>query len=830
MHGAGIYTIGAGPTIANCRIVDGIAVKDGGGIYCENGASPVLRNCVVANNSAPRGGAIYSSGSEPMLVNCTLTRNEADAGGAIYSTTLSPTVLNSILWDNGAGQIEAPSGAPIITYSDVEDGYTGDGNIDTDPLLTGTYRLRANSPCVDAGDGQTTTRTDIDGELRSDPPDMGADEFVDEGGNWMADVWEARYGLDPNINDGSRDSDKDGVSNLLEYELGTDPESGPDGDADGLPDSWELQYFGDLRQRGFDDYDHDGISNIDEFDGESDPSAGPEIGEQIIEEKDLTSWYLFPSVPEQALDENGGIIMTREIETHVLGRYDRFYISSSPDGAGGWDLAGVRIDIQIPQTMYKVCNFGDRVAEDESLDITDHYPIPTGTTKLKVHIRYDGSGTIGIDAPLYLLKWSPKVKVEFPGQPGGPEDPEDPERTPLYIPFGQTRQITFSHITTPPKSGQYQATLFFESSARGPGPEPDLSFYSGSITLSGTEQSQSVAVTALNPSETKDDTTITLWSINQAPNSVVALTIPNVRITETPVAMWSGCSDPPRLLGWNGKIKVDLIPADPAVTGQLTIKVGSVAIGGIEVGGVTIDGADKTVVAGGVHDFDPPQSGGTAVAPGRVIAYWVVPNGLLPREPDDKKELARDVVLTHDVEKTVLMAWRDPEVGGQRHFVAYPNPLTKLIAAWDVSIKFNCKPGSPIEIKVKGIRVPSGVPWFTMAVWPGLSFGGGSGINIAADDVYQNTGETYPGLDGLPKSYCLVLDALNPPSILPDFVPASDPFPNPTATYPGRNIPANGRWAIVSWTITDNAGSAELVLNAAQQPKAASIAARTCTP
>ncbi len=46
----------------------------------------------------------------------------------------------------------------------------------------------------------------------------------------------------------------------------------PDSDGDGLPDSWEMQYFGNLSQNGSGDFDADGLVNVDEFAAGTDPT------------------------------------------------------------------------------------------------------------------------------------------------------------------------------------------------------------------------------------------------------------------------------------------------------------------------------------------------------------------------------------------------------------------------------------------------------------------------------------------------------------------------------------------------------------------------------
>ncbi len=86
------------------------------------------------------------------------------------------------------GQI---SGGASVTYSNIEGGYEGEGNIDEDPWLDPNYHLLPCSPCIDTGDpnGDYDGQVDIDGDNRVIDidgkgdgvvdVDMGADEFAD---------------------------------------------------------------------------------------------------------------------------------------------------------------------------------------------------------------------------------------------------------------------------------------------------------------------------------------------------------------------------------------------------------------------------------------------------------------------------------------------------------------------------------------------------------------------------------------------------------------------------------------------------------------------------
>ena len=162
-EGGGIFCVGSsGLTVSNC-IIDNNISESGGGIFCES-SSPLIRNCIVANNFAidyDAGGAgihscIYSC---PTIENCTIYRNTAygDGGGFYTSSHSSPTILNCIIRENYLDQIcFGPAGGVTVTFSNIQDGWSGEGNIDADPLFARfegfDLLLHPQSPCIDTGD------------------------------------------------------------------------------------------------------------------------------------------------------------------------------------------------------------------------------------------------------------------------------------------------------------------------------------------------------------------------------------------------------------------------------------------------------------------------------------------------------------------------------------------------------------------------------------------------------------------------------------------------------------------------------------------------------
>jgi hypothetical protein len=150
---------------------------------------PSIVNTIINSNTSKLGAGIYFSSSPGSLTNCTIVRNtspEPEDDGGLYCANSSPTIVNSILYDNNPNQIfEGGTSNPTVTYSDVEGGYDGAGNIDENPnfkdIAGQDFHLKATSPCIDVGDNDAPElpAKDKDGKTRivNGIVDMGAYEY-----------------------------------------------------------------------------------------------------------------------------------------------------------------------------------------------------------------------------------------------------------------------------------------------------------------------------------------------------------------------------------------------------------------------------------------------------------------------------------------------------------------------------------------------------------------------------------------------------------------------------------------------------------------------------
>jgi predicted outer membrane repeat protein len=146
-------------------------------------SQPIIINSVFrSNSSASRGGAIYAyTNCSTTVANCSFYGNtSASYGKALCNqTSCSASIKNSILWDTSgaASEIYNYSGcSATATYSDVRGGYSGSGNINSDPKYVdpsnGNMSLQSSSPCIDSGDGDAAPAKDKDGNSRYDAPNV----------------------------------------------------------------------------------------------------------------------------------------------------------------------------------------------------------------------------------------------------------------------------------------------------------------------------------------------------------------------------------------------------------------------------------------------------------------------------------------------------------------------------------------------------------------------------------------------------------------------------------------------------------------------------------
>ncbi len=212
----GIYVLSeASPTVTGCVISENYSDGWGGGVCHRGSGLLTLENNLIFGNSAVEGAGLYHGDETATVVDgCTLAVNEAWDGAGIFAEDGdSLSVTRSIIWANHASHgmhgIQVAAGvSPSVSWSDVQDGWPGTGNIDADPLFAegppGGYCLSqtaagqtTNSPCLDAGDPagvspRGTTRTD--GLADRDVADLGWHHRVVE---LVAGPGPARDGIHP---------------------------------------------------------------------------------------------------------------------------------------------------------------------------------------------------------------------------------------------------------------------------------------------------------------------------------------------------------------------------------------------------------------------------------------------------------------------------------------------------------------------------------------------------------------------------------------------------------------------------------------------------------
>ncbi len=177
-RGAGVY-IGSGDvTLDACLVKNNRAAASGtsfpyaygGGVFIESGTLSAVNSIFssnVANASySATGGGIFNSQGTVSCINTDVVYNIPNGlynSGNVHGT-------NCIFFFNQTAQIVG-GGATELSYSDVEGGWPGEGNIDCDPFLMNPpddLHLSDGSCAIDSGDSSLPALppTDKDGNAR----------------------------------------------------------------------------------------------------------------------------------------------------------------------------------------------------------------------------------------------------------------------------------------------------------------------------------------------------------------------------------------------------------------------------------------------------------------------------------------------------------------------------------------------------------------------------------------------------------------------------------------------------------------------------------------
>jgi hypothetical protein len=193
--GGGMFNFSSNPTLTNVAFIGNVAYNGASGMFNLQNSSPTLTNVIFSGNNSNFGAMENMFGCNSILTNVTFSGNIGNVRGML-NTSSNPTLTNVIIWSSsGTISIANTSSSPTVTYSNIQDGYSGTGNINSDPLfvdadgpdnIVGTLddnlRLQSGSPSINTGNNAavpTGVTTDLEGKprIQNGTVDMGAYEF-----------------------------------------------------------------------------------------------------------------------------------------------------------------------------------------------------------------------------------------------------------------------------------------------------------------------------------------------------------------------------------------------------------------------------------------------------------------------------------------------------------------------------------------------------------------------------------------------------------------------------------------------------------------------------
>ncbi len=209
--GGGIYVnANASPLITNTFISNNTAGTTGGGISLYQHSASVVSNCIIEKNTCNGGGGgggafIGDYPDNVRFYNCVIAFNisKISPGNNIriwkYPTSTGPRLYNTIIWGsaNSISYYQTGSSPTDFNFCAIQgyiSGYTSCINLsatNTDPTgpnfvdpNNSNYAITAASPCRDAGTSVGAPTTDILGNPRVLPYDIGAYEYILISSSW----------------------------------------------------------------------------------------------------------------------------------------------------------------------------------------------------------------------------------------------------------------------------------------------------------------------------------------------------------------------------------------------------------------------------------------------------------------------------------------------------------------------------------------------------------------------------------------------------------------------------------------------------------------------
>jgi hypothetical protein len=122
---------GSGSVLEGVKVTNGLKTgihETGGGLYFQNGSTPIIRNCIITGNAVSgdwvKGGGVYCWESSPTFDRCTITDNEARGaedmntvyGAGVYLRVSSNAVFDRCIISENTASSGGPQGAGVYIY------------------------------------------------------------------------------------------------------------------------------------------------------------------------------------------------------------------------------------------------------------------------------------------------------------------------------------------------------------------------------------------------------------------------------------------------------------------------------------------------------------------------------------------------------------------------------------------------------------------------------------------------------------------------------------------------------------------------------------------